>query len=283
MKVMFAERYGYIKPSNALVIEQIPEEIINAIINCLQDLGNYGDYNLLKETVWLFFLNKKRAEFDDYYDCIEQFLEDWKVKWYNKLNLLEFTVGQISRLFTEGTCSLFVQNINSNFERLNYGYRIINNLVTPITSKEEVNSIEEAIGSAKDNIKEHLNGKLFAAYGCSLGGSVVSSSVSACVSSSVSVSVISSVVTASVVSGAVVSSSVKITSPVSAGGSSGGVRRDWHPIQSIASAAAVRMANSLSIDPITLSVCGSGLHQTGRNPGTLRAGHGRNSPNDPGT
>lgn len=160
MKVMFAERYGYIKPSNALVIEQIPEEIINAIINCLQDLGNYGDYNLLKETVWLFFLNKKRAEFDDYYDCIEQFLEDWKVKWYNKLNLLEFTVGQISRLFTEGTCSLFVQNINSNFERLNYGYRIINNLVTPITSKEEVNSIEEAIGSAKDNIKEHLNSAL---------------------------------------------------------------------------------------------------------------------------
>ena len=42
------------------------------------------------------------------------------------------------------------------FERLNYGYRIINNFVTPITAKEEVESIEEAIDNAKDNIKEHL-------------------------------------------------------------------------------------------------------------------------------
>lgn len=156
----FSERYGYTKPSDALIIEQIPGGIINAIINCLQDLENYGDYNLLKETVWLFFLNKKRKEFDDYYDCIEQFLEDWEVKWYNKLNLLEFVVGQIACLFSEGTCSLFVRNINSDFERLNFGYRIINNLVTPITSQEEVNSIEEAIGSAKDNIKEHLNSAL---------------------------------------------------------------------------------------------------------------------------
>lgn len=156
----FSERYGYTKPSDALVIEQIPEGIINAIINCLQDLENYGDYNLLKETVWLFFLNKKRAEFDDYYDCIELFLEDREVEWYYKLNLLEFIVGQIARLFSEGTCSLFVRNINSDFERLNYGYRIINNLVTPVTSKEEVNSIEEAIGSAKNNIKEHLNSAL---------------------------------------------------------------------------------------------------------------------------
>ena len=156
----FSERYGYTKPSDALVIEQIPEGIINAIINCLQDLENYGDYNLLKETVWLFFLNKKRAEFDDYYDCIELFLEDREVEWYYKLNLLEFIVGQIARLFSEGTCSLFVRNINSDFERLNYGYRIINNLVTPVTSKEEVNSIEEAIGSTKNNIKEHLNSAL---------------------------------------------------------------------------------------------------------------------------
>lgn len=156
----FSERYGYTKPSDALIIEQIPEGIINAIINCLQDLENYGDYNLLKETVWLFFLNKKRAEFDDYYDCIELFLENREVEWYYKLNLLEFIVGQVARLFSEGTCSLFVRNINSDFERLNYGYRIINNLVTPITSKEEIKSIEEAIGSAKDNIKEHLNSAL---------------------------------------------------------------------------------------------------------------------------
>jgi hypothetical protein len=156
----FSERYGYTKPSDALVIEQIPERIINAIINSLQDLENYGDYNLLKETVWLFFLNQKRADFDNYYDCIEQYLENRKVEWYYKLNLLEFTVGQIARLFSEGTCSLFVRNINFDFERLNYGYKIINNLVVPISSKEEVYSIEEAIGSAKNNIKEHLNSAL---------------------------------------------------------------------------------------------------------------------------
>ena len=54
----------------------------------------------------------------------------------------------------------FIDSINMSFERLKYGYRIINNLVTPITSKEEVSSIEEALYSAKDNIKEHLNSAL---------------------------------------------------------------------------------------------------------------------------
>ncbi|MBR6142125.1 MAG: hypothetical protein IKQ37_10260 [Bacteroidaceae bacterium] len=156
----FSERYGYTRPSDALIIEQISEGVINAIINCLQDLENYGDYNLLKETVWLFFLNKKRADFDDYYDCIEQYLEDRRVEWYYKLNLLEFVIKQIPLLFPKENYNSFIRNVNSEFERLNYGYRIIGNLVTPITSKGEIESIEVAIDSARDNIKEHLNSAL---------------------------------------------------------------------------------------------------------------------------
>lgn len=69
--------------------------------------------------------------------------------------MIDFVIKVISD-FYNNFVQKFTKRINSEFERLNYGYRIINNFVTPITAKEEVESIEEAIDNAKGNIKEHL-------------------------------------------------------------------------------------------------------------------------------
>ena len=158
----FSERYGYIKPSEAIIVECMPEEVVNAVYNSFTSLWNDIDIAEIQKDVCARFLNQKADGFSSrsFKDVIRPYWEDPNNKWYEKLDLVEFVIGSLISQYEWGDAEFFVKSLNSEFERLNYGYRIINNLVTPITSKEEVDSIEEAIDSSKDNIKEHLNSAL---------------------------------------------------------------------------------------------------------------------------
>ncbi len=157
----FSERYGYVKVSDALIIERITPEIKNAIYNCYK-IYIYprqfdGTYEAVQKEVCTHFFNHVLLDYTN--DYISPFLLNGEHEWYKYLDLLEFIIDVLVKK-NSNIADKFANEVNKDFERLNYGYRIINNLVTPITSKEEVNSIEEAIGSAKDNIKEHLNSAL---------------------------------------------------------------------------------------------------------------------------
>lgn len=157
----FSERYGYFKVSDALIVEKITPEIINAIYNCYK-MYIYprrfdGTYETVQKEVCNRFLNQ--VLLDSSYDYISPFLLKGEYEWYKYLDFLEFVIG-ILILNNSDVAKIISDEVNKDFERLNYGYRIINNLVTPITSKEEVHSIEETISSAKGNIKEHLNSAL---------------------------------------------------------------------------------------------------------------------------
>lgn len=155
----FSERYGYIKPSEAIIVECMPNEVQNAIYNCFTSLWGQIDMGVIQRDVCMHFLNKKmdKNPYDTFRDVIRPYWEDQNIEWFKKLDLVEFVIDSLVRQHDWVGADMFVHNLNSEFERLNYGYRIINNLVTPITAKEEVESIEEAINNAKNNIKEHLN------------------------------------------------------------------------------------------------------------------------------
>lgn len=158
----FSERYGYIKPSEAMIIESMPKEVQNAIYNCFTSLEWQIDIIEIEKDVCAHFLNEKADGFSQksYRDVITPYWNSPNNVWHKKLDLIEFIIDSLIRQHDREGANLFVENLNSEFERLNYGYRIINNLVTPITSQEEISSIEEAIDSVKDNIKEHLNSAL---------------------------------------------------------------------------------------------------------------------------
>ena len=139
-----------------LIIGELPREVIHAIINCLHGALDDDIYNLLKKAVWLFFLNNKITDFIVYNDCIERYLESTSIKWHLKLDLVEFII-QAKGIIPEEQLDIFVYNLNSDFERLHYGYRIVDDFVVQITSNTEIECIEETIDTAEDNIKEHLN------------------------------------------------------------------------------------------------------------------------------
>lgn len=161
---LFSERYGYVKPSEAIIVDCMPQEVQNAIYNCLKKL--YRQINVatikIQEDVCAHFLNHKTDGFayNRFNDVIIPYLEDPNNEWYKKLDLIEFIINSLIQLKLFTKADSFIINLNSEFERLNFGYRIINNFVTPITAKEEVESIEEAVDHSKDNIREHINSAL---------------------------------------------------------------------------------------------------------------------------
>ena len=63
---LFSERHGYIKPSDALIVECMPKEVQNSIYNCLYNYEeeNPGFFESLDKMVWVFFLNEKECDYD---------------------------------------------------------------------------------------------------------------------------------------------------------------------------------------------------------------------------
>lgn len=172
---LFSERYGYVKPREAFIKEKMPEEIQNAICSGYDELrrqieygrgyGSDETYESLEMYVWTMFLNQRKDKFGRRYDLIQNYIMDKNNPWYKKLDLLEFTLiyitsDAVKRDIGINTVNYFIELLNMHFKRLHYGYYIIENKVTPITSEEEIAAIEEAITKNKDNVRKHLQNAL---------------------------------------------------------------------------------------------------------------------------
>lgn len=174
---LFSERYNYTKPSDVIIREQITPEIQNAICSCydkLQDslpkTGTYYEnpYVDLEKYLWTYFLNRREGNFRDgrrYHIVATLFLEDEHNPWYRKLDLVEFTVKYLYSLSNEDYRFLsvsdeFIKQLNSEFERLNFAYRVVGTEIVEITSKEELTAIETSMHDSPTNIRTHLNNAL---------------------------------------------------------------------------------------------------------------------------
>ena len=154
---LFSERYGYTKPSDVIIREQITPEIESAICNCFKylqnDISYYGHcyiYQDLKQRIWTHYLNKKLIYFNEYQDIVTEYLESNEIDWFYKLDVIEFTIIFLNYLvqnhkINQNILFKFICNINSGFKRLNFAYRIIDNKIVEITSEEEIAAIEESL------------------------------------------------------------------------------------------------------------------------------------------
>lgn len=174
--VLFSERYGYTKPSDVIIRERITPEIQNAICNCYDDLKktisrqeeNIYGYQLrslypeIEKEIWVHFLNKRKIEYSENKNIIINYIKNDSYEWYNKLNLIEYSIKTlyyllISKKISIRTFENFIDSLNYEFKRLNFSYRIINGLIIEITSEFEISTIEEALYKNSDNIRIHLN------------------------------------------------------------------------------------------------------------------------------
>lgn len=187
MSKLFSERNGNVTPKNVIVKETVTREIVNAISTCLsllkRDLEDADDllygsiqnvsydklsYYKLGTAYWTEFLNQKYSDIpsgltldwtnESIYD---HFLNDQNIRWYRKLDCVEFVIAYMEEHFDDvhrrKVKDNFVSEINRHFERLNYGYRIINGKITDIVSKTEIESIKMALAAVDTSASGHLN------------------------------------------------------------------------------------------------------------------------------
>ena len=170
----FSERYGYTKVQDSVIRDCLPQEVINILCTLFDTLKEdaridnqpYYNYEKLELDIWCFYLKRRKRDIYNTYghqkDVITSYFEDDTIQWYEKLNLLEYILSYLNRVTRENNYKydeLFfaiIRYINHSFESCHYGYRIVNMLVTPITSQYEIDSVEQAITESKDNVKTHL-------------------------------------------------------------------------------------------------------------------------------
>lgn len=171
---LFSERHGYTKPSDVIVRERITPEIQNVICNCydrlyeeIEQLNEYKElYWEMEEYLWTNFLNERIVDFGHKF-VTTKYIDNAINEWFRKLDLVEISIKYLYHvsqrdflLDLHGTINKFVRNLNREFKRLNFAYRIINKEIVEITTEEEIIAIEEALTSSKDNIRTHLNNAL---------------------------------------------------------------------------------------------------------------------------
>ncbi len=164
---LFSERYNYTKPSDVMIRERITPEIQNAICSCYDILQKYFNeaihyeepYIDMEKYLWTYFLNQREGKFQDgrrYHIVATCFLEDTNNPWYRKLDLVEFTIKYLYAKYPS-VCREFVKRLNHESERLNFAYRVVDEKIVEITSKEEIAAVESALLDSATNIRTHLN------------------------------------------------------------------------------------------------------------------------------
>lgn len=168
---LFSERYGYIKPSDVIIRETITPVIQNAICSCYDRLERQAsgyDYIALEKYIWRYFLNRRE---NDYVEDVvyaksyifTNFILSDDIEWYHKLDLVEFVIEYLydpQCKISAPAVTSFVSELNTEFARLNFAYRIVDKEIVEITSEQEILTVESALASSTANIRQHLNDAL---------------------------------------------------------------------------------------------------------------------------
>lgn len=165
---IFSERYGYTKPSEIIIREQLPLSILNSIINWLNWLNvnlREGEYIQIERNIWQYHFNEKLSLYSSRNAFLVNYFDPINItnQWYDKLDLLELILSLFIKLDIDDYEWIYnesIEHLNTEFERLNYAYRIIDGKIEEITSNEEIQSIEEAINASDNGVKTHLKAAL---------------------------------------------------------------------------------------------------------------------------
>lgn len=156
----FSERYGYEKPREVIIREQINEPIQNSIYNWITLIYNDNCYTSqfdqrnIERYVWANFLNQRIDKFNSRDDIIRSYILDDSNIWYKKLDLIELFYSLIRT--ASPRVNLHIDHLNAEFQRHNFAYRMVEGHVVEITSEEEIRSIEDALTIPIDGVKTHL-------------------------------------------------------------------------------------------------------------------------------
>lgn len=167
----FSERIGIIKAKDTIQIDFIDDDLRNGLWNAFQifyldkvnsDWLNRSEYLLFFKLLWHNFFKIPLDTLDLWFPTTRREIREWfyEWEWYEVYDFIEY----ISNIDCPTDSDKFRAFCNQLFEKEISGYRFINGVIAPITSKEEVNEIDTAIlNSSHTNligVKTHLESAL---------------------------------------------------------------------------------------------------------------------------
>lgn len=176
-KSLFSHRKGFECVPCILTKDSLPSEVANVIrsayflfCNALNEHSRniYGktitQKDIEKELWWRFRAQPLECfeEYGRYNLSFDPLMSDSSLPWNKKLDMVEIVIRWSRKHMANDNAlsvilSNFVTLLNQEFERLNFGYRVVNDLIVDITSEEERQCIEDAINVSRDNVRQHLS------------------------------------------------------------------------------------------------------------------------------
>ena len=170
----FSQRYGYVKPDHVLIREDLSGAILNTVINSLSELYNKYGFSLdffkdMNNSFARYYLNLRFEEMRKFRYYYIDFIDNPNTKWYERLDAIEWIIAYHRKQINESkktsqsnkqnetALNTFIAELNREFERLNYAYRIINDIFVETTSNCELSTINEAMDSSECDIVTHLS------------------------------------------------------------------------------------------------------------------------------
>lgn len=164
----FSDRIGITKPKVDIQVESMDLELRNCLWNIFSYLltktASYTDakseeMNVFVMRVWHFFLKAPLDAIPQGWSGTYNVIRDYffKAPWYEVYNILEFAANNYP---TEYKISEFVNSCNNILESELSGYRFVGKQIAPITSKNEISEIEEALVSPFKRVNSHLENAL---------------------------------------------------------------------------------------------------------------------------
>ena len=165
----FSERYGYKTLSEDIILERITLELHNALCSCFDRLNAYMQekthsvvyYYGLQRYIWTRFLNNREAEYNFGNDIVVDFLINPEIEWYEKFDIVEeamyyLTIAKFPIIKGAKFFDSLKDDLNSELERLNAGYRVVDRFITDIISEEEIYAVTTAIEDNDESVKTHI-------------------------------------------------------------------------------------------------------------------------------
>ncbi|MGD6809214.1 MAG: AbiJ-NTD4 domain-containing protein [Candidatus Bathyarchaeia archaeon] len=162
----FSERQGITKPKVEIQIESIDNDLRNCLWNAINHVyfepysfyGRQITESLCKflKLLWHEFFKSQNDEITENYgvQAIHNLRDHYfKAPWYEIYDLIEFFAN---RFPNKPANNAFISECNVILERELSGYRFVGTYLTPITSKIEIEEIEQAISSPFNYVNQHF-------------------------------------------------------------------------------------------------------------------------------
>lgn len=171
----FSQRMGYLPASKVIQTESIDKDLRNTLWNILSACywnkfyGAYGSNAVEGSNYHAFIVRLYANHYKFTIDTIpwawDNILEELRTQvlqgeWHRVYSLIEFIYENAPEF--DDNSEEFIFMCNEAFTRENSAYRFVNGLLTPVTSKDEIEEIELAIKNSDiySGVRTHLESSL---------------------------------------------------------------------------------------------------------------------------